>query len=464
MTTTNDRARRPVTEGGEQHVPHVVVIGAGFGGVHAVRALRHAPVAVTLIDRHNFQTFQPLLYQVATAGLNAADVAFPIRGAIRRYGNCRFHHGDVVRIDHTDRLIHLADGDTIGFDYLIVAAGARAAYFDVPGAEAHAFALYSLADATRLRNHILGCIEAADAHPDRIEDGLLTFVVVGAGPTGVEMAGALFEVCEGIVRKDFPRLSGETARVVLIEMRDAVLPALHETSQQYALTALRARGVDVRFGATVAGVEHDQLLLQDGARIATSTVIWAAGVRSEALAELLDSPTSRSGRVKVRADLSLTGHPDTFVIGDMADIAAPDGSSHPQVAQVALQSGQHAARQVVRRINGQAPEPFVYNDRGSMATIGRRAAVAELPSGLRIRGGLGWLAWLLLHLLYLAGFRNRMSVLLNWTWSYVTHERGPRLIFGSDGTRLAAHDVARPTTRRGHRRRTPVGRADHGGS
>jgi NADH dehydrogenase len=413
-------------------VPHVVVIGAGFAGLRAVRALHKAPVRVTLIDRHNIQTFQPLLYQVATAGLNVADVAFPIRGVTRRFANCTFRRGVVDSVDHDSRVVTLADGDAITYDYLIVGAGARAAYFGVPGAETHAFALYSLADATRLRNHILRCFELADAHPELVERGLLTFVVVGAGPTGVEMAGALFEVCEGILRKDFPHLRDHTASVIIVEMLDVVLSAFHAKSQRYALKALRRRGVDVRFGEQVAAVEKHALVLVDGSRIATSTVIWAAGVQTEALAGVLGAERTRGGRVVVGPNLSVAGHPDVFVVGDMANALAPDGRSHPQVAQVAIQSGQHAAHEVVRRINRQPTKPFVYKNKGNMATIGRRSAVAELPHGIRIRGSLGWLSWLFLHLLYLVGFRNRLSVLLNWAWSYVTHERGPRLIFGAD--------------------------------
>jgi len=414
------------------HAPRVVVIGAGFAGLRAVRRLCKAPVEVTLIDRHNFQTFQPLLYQVATAGLNAADVAFPIRAMTRRYRNCTFRRGDVASIDHDRRVVHLADGGAIAYDFVIVAAGARAAYFDVRGAEEHAFGLYSLADATRLRNHILGCLELADAHPELIESGLLTFVVVGGGPTGVEMAGALFEVCEGILRKDFPQLRDHMAHVVLVEMLDVVLPPFHAKSQMYALEALHKRSVDVRFGEKVAEVEENALVLVDGERIATSTVIWAAGVQSETLAGALGAELTRGGRVIVQPDLSLSGHPEVFVVGDMANAVASDGRSHPQVAQVAIQSGEHAARQIVARVNGEPPEPFVYKNKGIMATIGRHSAVTELPSGIRVTGTLGWLSWLFLHLLYLVGFRNRLSVLLNWAWNYLTHERGPRLIFDPD--------------------------------
>ena len=250
---------------------------------------------VTLIDRHNYQTFQPLLYQVATAGLNVADVAFPIRGVTRRYANCTFRRASVVSVDHDARLVEFDDGDVLSYDYLIVGGGARAAYFGVPGAEEHAFALYSLADATRLRNHILRCVEQADAHPELIDRGLLTFVIVGGGPTGVEMAGGLFEVCVGVLRKDFPALREHTARVILVERLDVLLSAFQPKSQNYALTALRARGVDVRFGETVAAVEKDALVLADGGRIETSTMIWAAGVQTAPLADALGAERARGG-------------------------------------------------------------------------------------------------------------------------------------------------------------------------
>ena len=315
---------------------------------------------------------------------------------------------------------------------MIVSGGARAAYFGVPGAEEHAFALYSLADATRLRNHILRCVELADAHPELIERGLLTFVIVGGGPTGVEMAGGLYEVCVGVLRKDFPALRDHTVKVILIEMLDVVLPPFGPRSQKYALETLSNRGVNIRFGEKVAAVQNDALMLASGERIETSTVIWAAGVQAELLATALEAERSSGGRVLVEPNLGVAGHPGVFVAGDMAHAVGPDGNSYPQVAQVAIQSGQHAASEVMRHINGQASQPFVYKNKGIMATIGRRSAVTELPSGIAITGTPGWLSWLLLHLLYLVGFRNRTSVLLNWAWSYVTHERGPRLIFDAD--------------------------------
>lgn len=411
-------------------MPRVVIVGAGFAGSRAARTLHGAPLDVTLVDRNNYQTFQPLLYQVATAALNEADVAFPVRGMLRRLPNCHFRCAEVVGIE--EREVRLSDGETLPYDYLIACPGSRAGYFGVPGAAEHAFALYSLVDATRLRDHILRCFESADAGDDGVA---LTFVVVGGGPTGVEMAGALVEMIDGILRKDFPRLDLRDAHVILVEMLDAVLATFKQRSQRHALKALRSRGVDVRFGEKVAEVTERSISLSSGDRIDARTVIWAAGVQSASLAEALDAETARGGRIVVRPDLSLPGRDNVFVAGDVAHAKDLDGSAYPQVAQVAIQSGEHAARQVLRRIAGEATQPFVYKDKGIMATIGRRSAVAELPSRIRLSGTIGWLAWLFLHLLYLVGFRNRLSVLLNWAWSYVARERGPRLILGRDDIR-----------------------------
>lgn len=406
----------------------VVIVGGGFAGLRAARALRTAPVDVTLVDRHNYQTFQPLLYQVATAGLNVADVAFPVRGILRRYPNCRFRLGEVVRVDHDARIVHLRDGERLPFEALILAGGARASYFGVPGAEEHARALYSLTDATLLRNHILRCFEAADRDPGLVDSGVLTFVVVGGGPTGVEMAGALVEVVDGVLRKDFGHVEVGRARVVLVEMLDVVLSAFAPRSQKHAIDALRERGVELRFTEKVADVGERSLRLVSGEQIRTWTVIWAAGVRAAGLAEVVGAEQTHGGRIVVNRDLSLPDHEDVFVAGDIAAATSPDGQLYPQVAQVAIQSGEHAAKQILKRLVGERTEAFVYKNKGIMATIGRRSAVTELPSGLRLRGTIGWLSWLFLHLLYLVGFRNRLSVLLNWAWSYVARERGPRLI------------------------------------
>ncbi len=416
----------------------VVIIGAGFAGLRAARAFRKQDVDVTVVDKHNYQTFQPLLYQVATAGLNAADVAFPIRGMLRRYPNLAFRCSKVVGVDHEARKVLLADGE-LPFDYLVLAAGARASYFGIPGAAENSFALYALSDATKLRNHLLRCFEAADAKGSE-DPSLLTFVVVGAGPTGVEIAGALTEVFEGVLAKDYPNLDRSRARVVLIEMQDVVLPPFTPKSQKHALEALRDRGVEVRFGEKVASVGASEIALVSGERILTNTVIWAAGVRTAGLADMIGGEQTRGGRIVVRHDLSLPDKENVFVVGDDAAALSPKGDVYPQVAQVAIQSGEHAGRQILKRIRGEESQPFVYKNKGIMATIGRRSAVTELPSGIRISGTLGWLSWLLLHLLYLVGFRNRLSVLLNWAWSYVARERGPRLILEAELDALSGPD------------------------
>jgi NADH:ubiquinone reductase (H+-translocating) len=406
--------------------PRIVILGAGFAGLRAARALRGAEADVTVVDRHNFQTFQPLLYQVATAALNEADVAFPVRGVLRRYGNARFRLGTVVALD--DGAVRLDDGSSLPYDHLIVTAGARAAFFGVPGAERHAFPLYALVDATRLRNHVLRCFEAADADPSLIDDGALTFVVVGGGPTGVEIAGALAELFDGVLRKDFPQIDASRARVLLVEMQDTVLPQFSERSQRHALKALRARRVDVRFGAKVERVGARAIDLVGGERIASRTVVWAAGVQPAPVADWLGAERTRGGRIVVEPDLTVRGRTNVFAAGDIAAAADPDGTLYPQLGAVAIQTGEHVARQVMRRIRGEATEPFVYRDKGIMATIGRRSAVAELSAGIRLSGTIGWLAWLFLHLLLLVGFRNRLSVLLNWAWSYIVRERGPRIV------------------------------------
>ncbi len=411
--------------------PHVVIIGAGFGGLAAARNLAEVPVEVTLIDRQNFTTFQPLLYQVATAGLNAADVAHPIRGLFHRQRNLRVRRGEVVGVDWARRVVLLddeADGEE-PFDHLVIALGAVATYFDVPGAAEHATPLYTLEDAVRVRNHVLERFEAADAEPELIDRGELNFVVVGGGPTGVEMAGALAELFAVVFRRDYPTLPVGRARVVLVEALDSLLGPFHESSRRAALDRLRASQVEVRLGEAVAEVTADHVRLASGEVLPTRTVIWAAGVRANPLAEKLGLPTTRGGRVEVADDLGVPGFEGVWAVGDVA--AARDRRGErplPQLAPVAMQSGAHVARQIGRLLEGRSTVPFRFRDRGTMATIGRRAAVAELPGRVRLRGTIAWLAWLGLHLLYLAGLRNRLSVLLNWAWAYLRWDRGPRII------------------------------------
>ncbi|MGH9214538.1 MAG: NAD(P)/FAD-dependent oxidoreductase [Acidimicrobiales bacterium] len=412
--------------------PHVVAIGAGFAGLSVARGLARQPVDVTLIDRHNFTTFQPLLYQVATSGLNAADVAYPVRGLLHRQANVRFRHGEVVGVDWDARELHVeaaAGSPSIPFDHLVVAAGARTSWFDVTGAHRWARPLYTLDDAVNLRNHIVGRFEAADADPSLIDDGALTFVVVGGGPTGVEMAGALAELVAVVFRRDFPRLDVDRARIVLLEARDTLLPPFRPASQRHALKTLRARQVEVRLDDSVAEVGERDVRLSDGELVQAHTVVWAAGVRANPLAEVLGLATTRGGRIVVGDDLTVPDRPGVWAVGDVAAATARrGGDTLPQLAPVAMQSGAHVARQIGRQLSGRPTRPFRFHDKGTMATIGRRAAVAELPGGITLRGTLAWLAWLGLHIFYLAGLRNRASVMLNWAWGYLTWDRGPRLI------------------------------------
>lgn len=412
--------------------PNVVVIGAGFGGLSVARGLADKPVEVTLIDRQNFTTFQPLLYQVATSGLNAADVAHPVRGLFHDQANLRFRRAEVTGVDWDARQVELLGQRPVPFDHLVVAAGATATWFGIPGAEEWGLPLYTLDDARRLRNHIVERFEAADAQPDLIDEGALTFVVVGGGPTGVETAGALAELVAVVFRRDYPHLDVGRAHVVLVETRDALLAPFSPGSQRHAAETLTARQVDLRLGESVAEIGPRHVRLGSGDVIPTQTVVWAAGVRANPLAGMLGLPTGKGGRVVVDADLTVPGRPGVWAIGDVAAPPGRDGEALPQLAPVAMQSGAHVARQIGRLLDGRQPQAFRFHNKGTMATIGRRAAVAELPGGLRLRGTLAWIAWLFLHLLYLAGVRNRASVMLNWAWSYVTWDRGPRLILRPD--------------------------------
>ncbi len=400
----------------------VVVIGAGFAGLAATRRLSNKPVEVMLVDQHNFHTFQPLLYQVATAGLEPADVAYPVRTIFGRAPNVRFRHGRVTRIDIEAREVNLTDAKPLSYDHLVLATGATTNYYNVPGAADHTFPLYTLADARRLRNNVLACLEAAESRPEDFDGGAPTFVVVGGGPTGVETAGALVELVDVAVRRDRVLIDPERTRVVLLESSTEVLGAF---------VSLRKRGVDVRVSSVVAEVTESGVRLSSGEFIGASIVVWAAGVAvNDSLADSLGAPRTSGGRLKVCPDLSLEGHPEIFVVGDSA--AVPTGGNSPrpcpQLAPVAIQSGAHAASQILRRMAGDATEPFTYHDKGIMATIGRRAAVAQLRRGPVLRGTAGWLAWLGLHLVYLVGFRNRIVVLVNWAWRYLDWPSGPRLI------------------------------------
>lgn len=415
-------------------VPHVAIIGAGFGGLAAAKELAGAPVSITLIDRNNFHTFQPLLYQVATAGLASADVAYPVRGIVARQENLAFRQASVIGADLDRRVLHLQhdehEVEDLPFDQLVVAAGATTNTFGIPGVDHHGFPLYNLGDAVRLRNHVLERFEAADADPSLIDDGALTFVVVGGGPTGVEVAGALTELFHLVLRKDFPSLPMDRARVVLVEMLDDLLMPFGEGSRRHARETLVARGVEVRTGVQVERVRATRVAFADGEEVAAHTLVWAAGVKANPVGAALGLATGRAGRILVGANLEVPALPGVWAIGDVAAIEGSDDALLPQLAPVAMQSGRHVAAQIRHRVEGRpGTVRFRYRDKGTMATIGRSRAVAELPFGISLTGLPAWLAWLGLHLVMLAGFRNRISVFANWAWNWWTYDRGPRLIF-----------------------------------
>ena len=414
------------------HRPRVVIVGAGFGGIAAARALADTPVDVTIVDQHNFHTFSPLLYQVATSSLAPDDIAPNLRGIVRNDPNIEARMNTVRGVDFERREV-LVDGDApLAYDYLVLAAGAVSSDFGVPGAAEHAIPLKTLADASKIRNTVLSRFEEADADPSRVDDGTLTFVVAGGGPTGVELCGALGELITLVLRKDFKRLDVGRARVVLVEMTEHLLGSFSARSRAEAKVELAQRGVEVRLGVAIAAVADDRVELADGTVIPTRTVLWTAGVKANPVASALSLAQTARGEIVVRPDLSVPGHPEVFVIGDLAAVERPDGTPFPQLAPVAIQQGRYVARGIVRRLQGKSTKPFRYVDKGTMATIGRRSAVAELPLGIRFGGTLGWLSWLGLHLVFLIGFRNRAVVLLNWAWNYVRWDHGNRVILSDE--------------------------------
>jgi NADH dehydrogenase len=424
----------------------VVVIGGGFAGLRCVRALRRAPVEVTLIDRRNFHLFQPLLYQVATGGLSPGEIAVPLRGVLRRQRNARVVLGEVTDVDLAERRVRWRspgrEGLTrfeLGYDTLVVAAGARHAYFGHDEWERDAPGLKTLEDALEIRRRILLAFEAAEVESDLAErDAWLTFVVVGAGPTGVELAGQVAEISRDTLRDDFRDMDPQRARILLVEGADRVLTSFVPALSARARRQLERMGVRVIEHTLVTDVRPDGVTLKgpDGVEVPlrTHTVIWAAGVAASPLAAMLGQASGaevdRAGRVRVEDDLTLPGHPEVFVLGDMAAAHDQLGQPLPGVAPVAMQQGEHAARGIVRRVGRAGPTgAFHYRDKGNMATIGRAAAVADIH-GLRMWGVPAWLAWLLVHLMFLVGFQNRLLVVTRWMFWYLTRGRGARLITG----------------------------------
>ena len=412
-------------------MPHVVIIGGGFGGLKAARGLRQAAVDVTILDRRNHHVFQPLLYQVAMAVLSPGDIASPIRWILRHQRNVEVLLGDVDRVDPARKIVHLADGDEFSYDYLIVAAGATHAYFGHDDWLPYAPGLKTLEDALEMRRRVLLAFERAERASDPARRrALLTFVIVGGGPTGVELAGALAEIARQSLTKDFRHIDPASSRILLLEGGPAVLPAFPEDLRAAARRDLERLGVEVRTGTLVTRIAPG--IVQAGEeRIEAETVLWAAGVAASPLGAALGAPVDRVGRVLIQPDLTIPGYPDVFVIGDLASLAGPDGRPLPGVAQVAMQMGAHAAHNIIRATEGQPLRAFKYRNLGDMATIGRASAVANLPT-VRLKGWIGWLAWLFVHILNLIGFRNRIVVMVQWVWSYFSYQRAIRLITGTD--------------------------------
>jgi len=408
--------------------PHLVIVGGGFGGLYAARALAGRPVRLTLLDRRNHHLFQPLLYQVATAVLNPSDIAVPLRSILRGASNVTVFLANVERVDLAGRRVVLDRGE-IAYDALILAAGASHSYFGHDDWELLAPGLKTLEDALEIRRRVLLAYEAAERERDGAEqEALLTFVVVGGGPTGVELAGALGEISRQTITRDFRLIDPSRARIVLVEGAPRILTAFPESLSRAAQDALQRIGVEVRTGVTVTRVTTDAVWL-GGEQIRARTVLWAAGVAAAPLARTLGTPLDRSGRVLVEPDLSIPGHPEAFAIGDVCAFLQQTGAPLPGVAPVAIQQGRAAADNVLRRVGGQPTRPFRYRDKGSMATIGRAAAVAVVGR-FKLSGLVAWLAWLLVHIMFLIGFRNRLLVLFEWAWAYVTWHRGARLITG----------------------------------
>lgn len=407
--------------------PRVVIIGGGFGGLYAARQFRHQPLDVTLIDRTNHHLFQPLLYQVATATLAPTDITAPIRWLLRKQPNTRVVLAEVQEIDVARRTVRCDDGSSQEYDYLIVATGSRHSYFSRPEWEKTAPGLKSIDDAIVIRQRFLLALERAErAQSDEERRRLLTFVVVGGGPTGAELAG-MFPVISRHLREEFRLADTSRARVVLLEGGPRVLPSFTERLSDYARRDLEELGVEVRTNAIVTRVERGAVWVGDE-KIESETIFWAAGNESSPLGRSLGVPIDRAGRVKVEPDLSIPGHPEVFVVGDLAEMFT-NGDRVPGVAQGAIQSGTHAARNIIRLAEGRLTRPFRYWNKGDLATIGRHKAIAQLPF-LEMWGTPAWFFWLFLHIMYLAGFRNRLSVLIEWAYAYFTYQRGTRLITG----------------------------------
>jgi NADH dehydrogenase len=405
----------------------VVVLGAGFSGLGAMRQLRKSPVSVTLLDKNDYHTFQPLLYQVATSELDETEIAFPARDMLHDHGNWRFHQAAVTGVDLARKQV-TADGlAPLSYDYLVVGLGAQVNFFGTKGASEHSFPMYTLRDAVALKQHVLRLFEQADKDPRLLDEGALTFCIVGGGATGVEIAGALSELIAAELKEDYPNLPIDKAEVHLYEMGPTLLAPFKPKLQEYAKKALEERDVQVHLNEGVVEVEPSLVRLRSGTELKAQTLVWAAGLTASPIAQLMDVELVK-GRVPVEADLSLQGHPEVFVSGDIASIKdAKTGAVLPQLGSVAQQAGRHAGDNIAKLVKGQPSEPFHYKDKGTMATIGRGAAVVEFSSGRTLTGHAAWLAWLGVHLMLLSGGEEKSLTFLDWGWNLIANNRGKRI-------------------------------------
>lgn len=407
-------------------VPRIVIIGAGFGGLWAARKLRYIKADILILDRNNYHTFQPLLYQVSAAELEPEDIVYPLRSIFRRFPNVHFLMDDVTGIDFGARLVKASD-HVFPYDYLVLAVGSTPHFYGVSGAAEHSFHLKTLEEAVTIRNHILYCFERALCESDLYHrQQMLTFTIVGGGPTGVELAGALAELTRSPLVKDYPSLDFKDVQILLLEATDHLLPGFPPRLQAFALKRLRQMGVDVRLNQPVTDVTSQALFLKDGSLIPTETVIWTAGVRGEVPSHTGEISQERNGQINILPTLQIPDHPEVYIVGDLAN-ARQDELPLPMVAPVAIQEGEMAAKNIIRQMRGQEPVAFHYHDPGMMVTMGRNAAVAQIL-GFSFTGFTAWLLWLSVNLYRLIGFRNRLIVMLNWAWDYLFFERVVRLI------------------------------------
>ncbi len=421
--------------------PRVVVVGAGFGGLRVAKTLRGKDVDVLVVDRHNYHTFLPLLYEVATAGLEPDDIAQPVRAILRGSDNVRFRMAEVQRIDLAAHRVS-TDGGEIPYDYLVVSAGSATNFFGLHSVEQRALGLKDIHEATAVRNRVLRSFERASTVSDDAErDRLMTIIVIGGGPTGVELAGALAELKRHVLPRDYPDLDLSRARVILLEATDRLLAAMPARLQRKAVQQLEKLGVEVRLNASVSDLSDDGVHLADGTIIGSANVVWVAGVRGEPLGETMGVALGAGRRVQVRDTMQIPAYDDAYVIGDLASLAAPDGRPYPMIAPVAMQQASLAAANIMASIAGKPVQSFKYHDRGMMATIGRRTAVAHV-FGLQFTGFIAWALWLTIHLIQLIGLRNRALVLVNWIWNYLRYDRANRLVTDGHVARAAAPATA----------------------